>query len=149
LAAVADTEDAHDIVLQIEENGLRVVKNAFKVFGPALPAWFERLFTPFAPTYSLESALQPNARALHHNHARYDPYGNMWVNPTSGGPWSGSTPTSNAFTNNRINGASYDAAGNQTVVNGDTLTYDAENRQSAATDGVTHVTQRKWRRLPR
>ncbi len=31
--------------------------------------------------------------------------------------------------NNRINGASYDAAGNQLVVNGDTLSYDAENRQ--------------------
>jgi hypothetical protein len=62
----------------------------------------------------------------------YDQAGNMWVTNPVGGPWSGSTPTANAFTNNRINGTSYDLSGNQLVVNGDTLAYDAENRQSAA-----------------
>ena len=62
----------------------------------------------------------------------YDQAGNLWVTNAVGGPWSGSTPTTNAFTNNRINGASYDLSGNQLVVNGDTLAYDAENRQSAA-----------------
>ena len=72
----------------------------------------------------------------------YDQAGNMWVTNPVGGPWSGSTPTTNAFTNNRINGASYDLSGNQLVVNGDTLAYDAENRQSAATDNTTHVMQK-------
>ena len=72
----------------------------------------------------------------------YDQAGNLWVTNPVGGPWSGSTPTTNAFTNNRINGASYDPAGNQLLVNGDTLAYDAENRQSAATDNTTHVTQK-------
>ena len=72
----------------------------------------------------------------------YDQTGNMWVTNPVGGPWSGSTPTANAFTNNRINGTSYDLSGNQLVVNGDTLAYDAENRQSAATDNTTHVTQK-------
>ena len=38
----------------------------------------------------------------------YDQTGNMWVTNPVGGPWSGSTPTTNAFTNDRINGASYD-----------------------------------------
>ena len=38
----------------------------------------------------------------------YDQAGNMWVTNPVGGPWSGSTPTTNAFTNDRINGASYD-----------------------------------------
>ncbi len=34
-------------------------------------------------------------------------------------------------------GASFDAAGNELSVNGDTIVYDAENRQVSATDGVT------------
>jgi RHS repeat-associated protein len=37
-------------------------------------------------------------------------------------------------TQNRITGASYDAAGNQVVVNGDTAVYDAENRQVSLTE---------------
>jgi hypothetical protein len=42
--------------------------------------------------------------------------------PSSGGlPVSGNTPTTNVYNgNNQIGGASYDAAGNQTVVNGNT-----------------------------
>ena len=72
------------------------------------------------------------------NYARgynYDAYGNMWVTGPWGGPWSGSTPTSNVYDgSNRIAGGSYDAAGNQLVVNGDTIAYDAENRQVSATD---------------
>jgi YD repeat-containing protein len=50
---------------------------------------------------------------------------------SSGGlPVSGNTPTSNVYNaQNQINGASYDAVGNQTVVNGNTIGYDAENRQ--------------------
>lgn len=47
----------------------------------------------------------------------------------------GNTPTANVFNGaNQLAGVSYDAAGNQSSVNGDTMTYDAENRQVAATD---------------
>ena len=62
----------------------------------------------------------------------YDAYGNMWV-PTG----TGNTPTSiNSFTaNNQIFGSSYDAAGNQTNVNGSAQTYDAENRQATVAYG--------------
>jgi RHS repeat-associated protein len=72
---------------------------------------------------------------------QYDQYGNMWVTGNSGVPLAGNTPTSNVYTNNRNTTTNYDNAGNQLVVNGDTLSYDAENRQSSATDGVTHGTQ--------
>ncbi len=55
--------------------------------------------------------------------------------------YSGNTPTvSTAYnTQNQITtgGASFDAAGNELSVNGDTIVYDAENRQVSATDGVT------------
>ena len=65
----------------------------------------------------------------------YDRYGNMWVTGNSGIGLAGNTPTSNVFNGaNRMTGASYDNAGNQTVVNGQTMAYDAENRQIAATD---------------
>jgi RHS repeat-associated protein len=48
----------------------------------------------------------------------------------------GNTPTSNASYNgnNQIAGVSYDAAGNQLAVNGDTLIYDAENRQASVAE---------------
>ena len=53
----------------------------------------------------------------------------------SGVPLAGNTPTSNVFNgNNQIGGGSYDAAGNQTGVNGDTAAYDAESRQSSLTE---------------
>ncbi len=62
----------------------------------------------------------------------YDVFGNMWVLTNSGVTEMGNTPTSNVFTaKNQISGSSYDAAGNQTAVNGNTQTYDAENRQAA------------------
>ncbi len=65
----------------------------------------------------------------------YDQYGSGWVTANNGVPRAGNTPTSNVYNaNNRISGASYDAGGNQLAVNGDTLAYDAENRQVAATD---------------
>lgn len=71
----------------------------------------------------------------------YDQWGNMWVAGHSGGPWSGTTPITNVFTNNRMNGVSYDTSGNQLIVNGNALTYDAENRLSSETDGVTGAKQ--------
>ena len=65
----------------------------------------------------------------------YDAYGNSWVTANSGVALARNTPTSNVYNgNNRIIGASYDGAGNQTVVNGNALTYDAENRQTSATE---------------
>jgi RHS repeat-associated protein len=65
----------------------------------------------------------------------YDSYGNMWVSGSSGVPLAGNTPTSNVYsTANRISGSSYDASGNQLAVNGDTATYDAENRLSTVTE---------------
>jgi RHS repeat-associated protein len=64
----------------------------------------------------------------------YDPYGNVWVSGWSGLAPQG--PTNNVFsplTNRRTDSlAAYDAAGNQTLVGGDTIGYDAENRQVTA-----------------
>jgi YD repeat-containing protein len=58
----------------------------------------------------------------------YDAFGNMWVTANSGVTLQGNTPTSiSAFNpNNQIatTPSSYDAAGNQTLVNGDTQVYE-------------------------
>jgi RHS repeat-associated protein len=65
----------------------------------------------------------------------YDQYGNMWVTGNSGVLLAGNTPTSDIFNgNNQINSATYDAAGNNLTVNGDTLAYDAENMMKSATE---------------
>jgi YD repeat-containing protein len=64
----------------------------------------------------------------------YDSSGNAWVTGNGGVTLAGTTPTANVFnSNNQIVGTSYDAAGNQLLVNGDTLAYDAEGRQKTAT----------------
>jgi len=60
----------------------------------------------------------------------YDQYGNMWVPTWSGSGLPAPPITSNIYTNNFIGtGTSYDSAGNQTLVGGNTLTFDAENHQ--------------------
>ena len=63
----------------------------------------------------------------------YDAFGNMWASNVTGiatgAPASGSVYGAN----NRLVSASYDAAGNLLVVNANTLTYDAENRQTTVT----------------
>lgn len=65
----------------------------------------------------------------------YDAWSNMWVTGNSGVPLAGNTPTANVYNgNNQISGTNYDAAGNLLIANGDTLTYDAENRQTSATE---------------
>ncbi len=66
----------------------------------------------------------------------YDQFGNMWTSANSGLPTSSLMPTSNVFTGgaNRISGATYDAAGNQTVAGADSYTYDAENRLVMVTE---------------
>ncbi len=64
----------------------------------------------------------------------YDAYGNMWLTPgaSSGIPPAGNTPTSDVYTaNNQISGTTYDPAGNQQLVNGDTASYDSENHQTS------------------
>ena len=68
----------------------------------------------------------------------YDKTGNSWVAENSGVPLMGNTPTSNVYSNNmnRIDGQNYDAAGNQLSANGDSLSYDAENRLTLATEPV-------------
>ncbi len=67
----------------------------------------------------------------------YDAYGNVWVTGNSGVP---APPTStNVFrAANQMAGVPYDAAGNQLVVNGDTLAYDAENRQTSASEPAAY-----------
>jgi RHS repeat-associated protein len=81
----------------------------------------------------------------------YDRNGNMWVTGNSGVTLAGNTPqqlggpcpssTTPYNGNNQITGANYDAVGNQTVVNGNTLDYDAENRVASALDSVTQSTE--------
>ncbi len=70
----------------------------------------------------------------------YDAFGNMWATGT--GIATTTTPGSNVYNGNNQNGAvPYDAAGNQSVVNGNALIYDAENRLAQETDGVSHATE--------
>ncbi len=65
---------------------------------------------------------------------QYDAFGNMWVTSNGGLP-NVTGPTSNVFnSSNQISGVQYDPAGNQLIVNGNTLNYDAENRQISATE---------------
>ena len=67
----------------------------------------------------------------------YDKTGNGWVTANNGVPLMGNTPTSNVYDNgSHLAGQSYDLAGNQTSANGDSLSYDAENRLTAATEPV-------------
>jgi uncharacterized protein RhaS with RHS repeats len=75
----------------------------------------------------------------------YDAWGNMWIAGHTVIDPVGSPPeTSTGFNaKNQVTtgNASYDAAGNQTVVTGNTLTYDAENRLSSAYDGSNQNTE--------
>jgi uncharacterized protein RhaS with RHS repeats len=66
----------------------------------------------------------------------YDEWGNMWLTGSSGVPLAGNTPTSNVYNpaNNQISGQAYDAAGNQLSANGNTASYDAENRIVSITE---------------
>jgi RHS repeat-associated protein len=73
----------------------------------------------------------------------YDQQGNRWINSSlSSGPYYNPDlrePTENnaSFTNNRLlmSGLNYDNAGNQTAYSGLTLSYDAENRNTAVSGG--------------
>ena len=63
----------------------------------------------------------------------YDAFGNIWV-PTSTGPATGAYTANVYGPNNRVGNVPYDAAGNLLVANGNTLSYDGESRQVAATE---------------
>jgi RHS repeat-associated protein len=75
-----------------------------------------------------------------------DRYGNLWLSNITGNnfPTQSLMPTglaSFSATTNHLVGTSYDAAGNQTVLGGNTLAYDAEGRQiSAQISGSPPVT---------
>jgi YD repeat-containing protein len=71
----------------------------------------------------------------------YDAWSNMWVTNPAVLPVGGSTPQTNNFSNNRIGNAAYDAAGNQTVVNGNNIGYDAESRQVSVQDPLRSLTE--------
>jgi len=65
----------------------------------------------------------------------YDRYGNMWVTNATGIAATGATAQGNyEVGSNRMYGLGYDLAGNQLTANGDTLGYDAENRQVTVTE---------------
>ena len=68
-------------------------------------------------------------------------FGNMYVSAATGIPPAGNTPTSYVFNaNNQITGASYDQAGNSTVINGNAAGYDFEGNQiSIAGSGVNEA----------
>jgi YD repeat-containing protein len=70
----------------------------------------------------------------------YDEWGNMWLTGSSGVPLAGNTPTSNVYNpaNNQISGQAYDAAGNQLSANGNTASYDAENRIVSITEAPAY-----------
>jgi RHS repeat-associated protein len=68
----------------------------------------------------------------------YDAYGNMWMpgnnlTPPSFGPVA---PTANVYANNQNQNSTYDGAGNLSALGTMPLTYDAENRQTAAGPNV-------------
>ncbi len=93
----------------------------------------------FAHSFSYDNVNRLTAASEGNNWTRgfgHDFWGNGWVSAASGIAPAGNTPISNVFSsaNNRISSASYDAAGNQTVVNGNALTYDAESRVNQVTD---------------
>jgi RHS repeat-associated protein len=64
----------------------------------------------------------------------YDAFGNMWISgsPTGITP-QGNQPQASGLYNahNQFGGGAYDAAGNETSVNGNTITYDAESKQAS------------------
>ncbi|MGH8247128.1 MAG: hypothetical protein ACREUU_11945, partial [Gammaproteobacteria bacterium] len=85
----------------------------------------------------------------------YDRYGNRWVSANSGLTLSAQTPIDASWynaANNRINGYTYDDAGNQqSIVGGTTFAYDAENRLRTVTrlgaDTVTYDYDGEGRRV--
>jgi len=72
------------------------------------------------------------------NYARafsYDPYGNMWVTPNTAWGIAPTGPTDNVYNaNNQASSLSYDGSGRVTSTGLTSFAYDAEYRQTQATD---------------
>jgi len=79
--------------------------------------------------------------SVYAQHYSYDRWGNRWTN--SGGTWGANIFKTVILPNsasNRLNGMTYDSAGNTTTDNitgGGTRTYDADNRMTSAQSGAT------------
>ena len=66
---------------------------------------------------------------------KYDAWGNNWVDAINSAGLPVTGLTTNAYNGaNRINGNTYDAVGNQTLLGATVWTYDSENHQTKATD---------------
>jgi RHS repeat-associated protein len=65
----------------------------------------------------------------------YDQFGNIWMPPSTGLPAYGAMPSSNIYNaKNQDPNLAYDQAGNQTALGALMLSYDANNRQTVATN---------------
>ncbi|MDX2043933.1 MAG: RHS repeat-associated core domain-containing protein [Acidobacteriota bacterium] len=79
--------------------------------------------------------------SVYAQHYSYDRWGNRWIN--SAGTWGANifnTAILPNSANNRLNGMTYDSAGNTTTDNitgGGARTYDADNRMTSAQSGAT------------
>lgn len=69
-----------------------------------------------------------------------DQYGNMYTSANYGIPLNGLAPTTYVFNpaTNQMSNTPYYAVGNQTVFGSYTLSYDAENRQTQATESPSY-----------
>ncbi len=83
--------------------------------------------------------------SVYAQHYSYDRWGNRWIN--SAGTWGANifnTVILPNSANNRLNGMTYDSAGNTTTDNitgGGARTYDADNRMSFEVDVVFYISR--------
>ena len=109
--------------------------------GPGYPAFLT--FHDYYYYDGLNRLTAGNGKDVNNNllwaqNFQYDAYGNSWVASVGGLPSFNTTPGSNIFTaKNQMNNVSYDAAGNQTSVNGAAVSYDAENRQTQVNEPLS------------
>jgi YD repeat-containing protein len=97
--------------------------------GPGYPQFVE--FTQTFTYDGLNRLTSANDSGGWSRNFNYDQWGNSWVTGATG-PLAGNTPTSNVYNGkNQIGSYNYDAAGNLTTLNGNTPSYDAENRMTA------------------
>jgi RHS repeat-associated protein len=101
----------------------------------------------FSPSYGYDALNRLTSAGETGNWSQsfgYDQYGNMWLSGSSG-----ALPAQNLMpnyggayntANNRLTAPAYDAAGNQQSFSTYTLTYDAENRQTKASDSASGET---------
>jgi len=101
--------------------------------GPGYPA-----FLAFGRSYTYDGVNRLSTVSDSGGYTRnfsYDAFGNMWVSGSTGmAPIPETVPLTNAYdaATNRIQGQSYDAAGNVLQLAWMSFTYDAESRQKTA-----------------